>query len=136
MSKPTILKPATSNLKLSHLQLGTIFSLPNKSNPAKRYIPCENSVKNLLLLYFFFFCWIVACGKCIYVFGGYNGLERKHHGEVYSLSTGAVSYIFFPSVQSRNLSKWVICPTWPFKSGHFKNGLGQTMTKNLKNWHN
>ncbi|XP_044183332.1 kelch domain-containing protein 3-like isoform X1 [Acropora muricata] len=29
----------------------------------------------------------VACGKCIYVFGGYNGLERKHHGEVYSLST-------------------------------------------------
>ena len=30
----------------------------------------------------------VAYGKYIYVFGGYNGLERKHHGEVYSLDTG------------------------------------------------
>ena len=39
------------------------------------------------------------------------------------------------SVQSRNLSKWVICPTCHFKLGHFKNGLGQSMIykKNLEN---
>ena len=28
-------------------------------------------------------------------------------------------------VQSRNYGKWVKCPTWHFKLGHFKNGLGQ-----------
>lgn len=66
----------------------------------KRYIRCEKSVKNLP----FFFCLIVACGKCIYVFGGYNGLERKHHGEVYSLSTGAVSCNFFPRLFSSTAS--------------------------------
>ena len=32
----------------------------------------------------------VAYGKHIYVFGGYNGIERKHHGEVYSLDTGKI----------------------------------------------
>ena len=36
------------------------------------------------------------------------------------------------SVQYRNWSKWVICPTWHFKLGHFQNGVGQTMI--LKLW--
>ena len=35
------------------------------------------------------------------------------------------------SVQSRDWSKWVIFPTLPFKLGHFKNGLGQTMILKL-----
>ena len=56
------------------------------------YYYCEDLL-GYINMYFLFL--IVACGKLIYVFGGYNGLERKHHGEVYSLNTGTVNGLRF-----------------------------------------
>ena len=32
----------------------------------------------------------VAYGKYIFVFGGYNGIEQKHYGDVYRLDTGNI----------------------------------------------
>ena len=50
---------------------------------------------NLRIIFIYinlFYClFTVAYGKHIFVFGGYNGLERKHHGEVYSLDAGVNS---------------------------------------------
>ena len=42
----------------------------------------------ITVFFLIFTCFTVSYGKHIYVFGGYNGIERKHHGEVYSLDTG------------------------------------------------
>lgn len=52
-------------------------------------LPCK--LNDNFYLYLFYCLFTVAYGKHIFVFGGYNGLERKHHGEVYSLDAGVNS---------------------------------------------
>ena len=59
----------------------------------------------------------VSYGKHIYVFGGYNGIEKKHHGEVYSLDTG----MFYPTLNTSQavwVSKYLVqikLVNWPPK---------------------
>lgn len=33
-------------------------------------------------------CILVAYGRCIYLFGGYNALEQQHYGDILKFDTG------------------------------------------------